>query len=130
MNVEKYRKLYLKENWEDNSFRMVTFYVDRNQTAEVLDYGRNHPKVISGEAYWVTSNSLCIGYILASKPSVFRPVFQYQRQRLLNKVNAQSHRKFWYNIYLRYMLSLPKMLPVECANHICSFLYTALCRCS
>lgn len=128
MNADKYRKLYLQESL--NAFTMVTFYVEfkmmqvyRNQSIEILDYGKNHPRVISGEAYWINSNRLCIGYILANKPGVFRPVFQYKRQYLLNKLHGESHRKFWYNIYLRYLLSLPKILPIDCANYICSFLY-------
>ena len=130
MNAEKYRKLYLQENWENNSFVMITFYVEfkriqvyRNNLVEVLDYGRNHPKIISGEAYWVNSNELCVGYFLAAKPNVFRPIFQHKRQHLLNRLHVESHSKFWNRIYLRYMLSLPKFLPIECSNHICSMLY-------
>lgn len=131
MNSDKYSTIMHFENW-----RMVTFYVEfksiqfyRNQSIEVLDYGRNHPRVISGEAHWINSNHLCIGYILVKKPNVFRPVFQFKRQQLLNKVHTESHRNFWYNIYLRYISALPKMLPIECADKICSFLYLQFIPC-
>ena len=130
MNAEKYRKIYLQENWGNNSFRIFTFYVGfqripvyRNKMIEVLDYGRNHPKTVSGEAYWINYNELCVGYILESNHEVFRPIFQHKRQDTLNKVHAESHSKFWNKIYLRYMLSLPKFLPMECSTHICSMLY-------
>ena len=39
------------------------------------------------EAYWITHNELCIGYCSSIDPDVFRPIFSYSRQRLLDKVH-------------------------------------------
>lgn len=102
MNASKYRKLYLQENWAQNAFTIVK-YSD--------SYKEEHPKI------------LCIGYILSSKPTIFRPVFQFRRQHRLNKVHKEKHKKFWYNIYIKYMLSMPKFIPLECTKHICNMLY-------
>ena len=56
MDVQKYRKWYLEENWGNNRFKMIEFYVEfqelrviRNNRIMTIDFQRNHPKVLSGE---------------------------------------------------------------------------------
>lgn len=114
MNGSKYRKLYLQENWGENVFSHVKY---------CESYSEEHPRIVSGECFWLNSTELCIGYILSSKPSIFRPVFQFRRQHQLDMVHAETHMKFWYNVYIKYMLCLPKRIPFECTKYICNMLY-------
>ena len=44
----------------------------------------NHPLVNSGNAYWINDTTLCLGYKLKNNHSIFRPIFSYKRQDLIN----------------------------------------------
>jgi len=136
MDVIKYRKWYLCENWGENRFRMIKYGVEfkeirirRNNKIMTIDFQRNHPKVLSGEGYWITHEKLCIGYELDSNPEIYRPIFSHKRQRLLDKVNSNviNPYKFWYKIKLKYFISLAKMyskkIPIDCVKHIVMFIY-------
>ena len=94
MNVTKYRKWYLSENWGHNRFRMIEYYVD---------FFENHPKVLSGQGYWLTLEKMCIGYEMDSNPEIYRPIFSHKRQRLLNNIhlNIINPYIFWNNIKLK-----------------------------
>jgi len=136
MDVIKYRKWYLQENWGENRFRMIKYGVEfkeirirRNNKIMTIDFQRNHPKVLSGEGYWITHEKLCIGYKMISNPEIYRPIFSHKRQRLLDKVNLNviNPYKFWYKIKLKYFISLAKMyskkIPIDCVKHIVMFIY-------
>jgi len=136
MDVIKYRKWYLQENWGENIFRMIKYGVEfkeirirRNNKIMTIDFQRNHPKVLSGEGYWITHEKLCIGYKMISNPEIYRPIFSHKRQRLLDKVNLNviNPYKFWYKIKLKYFISLAKMyskkIPIDCVKHIVMFIY-------
>ncbi len=136
MDVIKYRKWYLQENWGENRFRMIKYGVEfkeirirRNNKIMTIDFQRNHPKVLSGEGYWITHEKLCIGYKMISNPEIYRPIFSHKRQRLLDKVNLNviNPYKFWYKIKLKYFISLAKMyskkIPIDCVKHIVIFIY-------
>ena len=88
MNSTQYRKIYLKHNWADNQFLMIT---EKNIKPTCFSYSitfqRNHPKVLSGEAFWQTHDELCVGYHLSTNPDIFRPIFSHKRQRLLDKTH-------------------------------------------
>ena len=45
----------------------------------------NHPLVNSGEAYWSNNTTLCLGYRLRNNPDIFRPIFNYNRQRNIDQ---------------------------------------------
>lgn len=45
----------------------------------------NHPLVNSGEAFWSSNATLCLGYRLKNNPDIFRPIFSHGRQDLINK---------------------------------------------
>ena len=136
MDTIKYRKWYLSENWGENRFTMLEFLVEltqlqfrQNNRIMTVDFQRNHPKVLSGEAYWITHTKLCIGYELDSNPGIYRPIFSHKRQRLLDKVNLNIIKpyKFWNKIKSGYFMSLAKIhskkIPIECINNIVMFTY-------
>lgn len=134
MDIQKYRKWYLEENWGQNRFTMIEFYVEfpelrviRNNRIMTIDFQRNHPKVLSGEGYWITHNKLCIGYKLRENPEIFRPIFSYKRQRFLDKVNLdiKKSKKFWDKVKSKYFKQLCKIkkVPIECSKHIVNFIY-------
>ena len=132
MDVIKYRKLYLCENWNDNCFKMVEYYVDSKEIRlnEVVsnDFQRNHPKVLCGEGYWITNEKLCLGYEMISKPEIYRPIFSHKLQRLLDKVNLNiiNPYKFWNKLKLKYFMLLVKMyykrIPIECIKYIVMYI--------
>jgi len=128
MNVTRYRKWYLSENWGSNRFTKITSLVGfkkRRKNNRRVDY--NHPSVLSGHAYWVNDRELCVGYRLLSNPSVFRPIFSHRRQRLLDQVNAEILRptNFWRAVRMRYWTTICniKQLPLDCADCIVRFIY-------
>lgn len=132
MNNEKYKKLYLQENWADNRFNMVKYYVEfkklkirKNNKILTIDLQRNHPLVKNGNAFWITHNTLCIGYELSENPQIFRPIFSHKRQKIIDKLNPdiKNPSKFWNKIKSQYFLSLAKIrkLPVVCIDKIVMF---------
>jgi hypothetical protein len=128
MDVLKYRKWYLSQNWGENRFSMIIKCVETHRREHVytIDLQRNHPLVLSGNAYWITHNQLCIGYELDGNSDVFRPIFSHKRQRLLdllmpsigesvkfcNKGQSRLRTK-----YFNYLYKI-KILPVSCIENI------------
>lgn len=135
MDVIKYRKWYLSNNWGENRFRMIKYGVEfkeiriRNNHIIRLDFGRNHPLVFAKKAYWLNDRELCIGYELDNNPNIYRPIFSHKRQRLLDKVNLNiiNPYKFWNKIKSEYFISLAKMyskvIPIDCVKYIVLFIY-------
>jgi hypothetical protein len=139
MNVTKYRKWYLEENWKNNEFIMIEEKVDVPRCFPCpfsINFQISHPRVLSGEAYWITHNKLCVGYELRKNPEIYRPIFSHKRQRLLdrlhkfNEINEEDKgntidnpKKFWNIIKSKYFNSLSqiKKLPIDCINHIVMF---------
>jgi len=120
MNVEKYRKWYLSENWGDNRFKMIIFNIG-------IDNGPiTHGLVLSKQAFWVNEHTLCIGYRLCCNPNIYRPIFSHARQRLLDKVHKDiiNPAIFWRKIKQRYYLCLSKVkkIPLECVIHIIHYI--------
>jgi len=86
MDIQLYRKYLL--NWPLNywdwdilklSEKMSThFYPDRY-------LNRNHPLVISGNAYWINRKTLCLGYKLEIDNDIFRPIFSHKRQIMIDE---------------------------------------------
>ena len=97
MDIIKYRKLYLEENWGQNRFYQITDY------------------------------EMCIGYKLTENPEIFRPIFSYKRQRLLDKVNKDIYNpiNFWNKVKSKYFLTLSenKKIPLDCVKIIINFIY-------
>ena len=130
MDVIKYRKLYLSENWGYNPFIMIRKNVSKkydnlNHPFDNLNHpfdDLNHPLVLSGNAYWITQRQLCIGYQLNGNSKIFRPIFSHKRQLLMDNLlpNIKNPDKFWKRIKSRYFLTLVKIkkLPIVCVDNI------------
>ena len=130
MDVMKYRKWYLSENWGENRFRMVIYSIDndyRMPSILIDDTIKNHYLVLTGKAFWINDWQLCVGYELEANRDIFRPIFSHKRQRFLDDVNSDiiTSKKFWNKVKLRYYSSLCKIkkLPLECADYIVRFIY-------
>ena len=150
MDNNKYRKLYLEENWGENKFIMIKYHVNfrRNNRIMTIHFQKNHPKVLCGEGYWITHNKLCIGYELNNHPEIYRPIFSHKRQRLLDRLHKfkaiysndskllneddmgntmNDPYKFWNKIKSKYFMSLAnshsKKIPIVCIKKIIMFIY-------
>lgn len=136
MDTVKYRRLCLGR--DQNKFEMVKKVVDLNYneksydgihwTSMTYDSQKNHPLVLSGNAFWQTNNELCIGYILVTNHDVFRPIFSHVRQRILDQINFVFPRyiiHFWEKYRKRSwgLLFKKKKLPIEIINIIINLAY-------
>ena len=144
MNSIKYRKWCLTENQQENKLTMIKEKVNVPLCFPCpysINFQRSHPKVLSGEAFWISHSEQCIGYHSRTNPDIFRPVFSYKRQRLLDKVhyNKKEDKPGEENDYsiikpnLRYArkkylfgLVKKKELPMDCVKIILSFINDTL----
>ena len=127
MNSVKYRKWYLTENYAENGFMMITEKVNVPQCLPCpysINFQRMHPKVLSGEAFWITHNELCIGYYKRINPVIFRPIFSYKRQMLVDKLNSSIDSPNLNYARKKYFIGLDniKIMPVDCIEVILSFI--------
>jgi len=141
MNVTLYRKYYLKENWSTNEFEMIK---EKINVPLCFPYSVNfqisHQKVLSGEAYWITHNELCIGYQSLTNSNIYRPIFSHKRQKKLDIVHYGEEREknkgsHIHNPNLKYArkkylvgLDNAKKLPMDCIEVILSFINISLCN--
>jgi len=141
MDVFKYRKLCLEENWGKNRFQMIIYNVGEYVVEDrvfITPYGRIHPLVISKKAFWINKDELCLGYTLDTNPEVFKPIFSHSRQMILDRVhnekidedgnkeqNIRNPFKFLNKIKRRYFNTLYKKrnLPTVCIRYIIMFLF-------
>tara|TARA_B110000444_G_scaffold57340_1_gene53440 strand:- start:100 stop:534 length:435 start_codon:yes stop_codon:yes gene_type:complete len=144
MNSTIYRKIVLVQNWGENKFIMIEETVNVPRCFP-CPYSENfqisHPKVSSGEGYWITHNKLCIGYYYDENPEIFRPIFSYTRQKLLDKVHygkkeedqvvgndysiIKPNLRYARNKYL-FGFVRKKKLPIDCIKIILSFIHSKL----
>jgi hypothetical protein len=96
--------------------------------------------VLTEEAFWVSHNELCVGYHYTINPDIFRPVFSYKRQGLLDKVhynkkedNSEENDYSIIKPNLRYARKKylfgfvrKKELPMDCVKIILSFINDTL----
>jgi len=123
MDVIKYRKLFLEQNWAANKFVMIKYRVGYGYNRILTNkFGINHPLVLCGKAYWLNKDELCTGYKLVSNPEIYRPIFSHKRQRLLDEIikDIINPYKFWNKVRTQYFSSLYKIknLPVVCIENI------------
>ena len=133
MDIQKYRKWYLEENWGLNRFIMIKYTTHIRQLCPQDTWKHrvcnrwNHPLVNAGKAFWINSRELCIGYELSENSEIFRPIFSHKRQRFLDKVNLdiKKSKKFWDKVKSKYFKQLCKIkkVPIECSKHIVNFMY-------
>lgn len=135
MDSIKYRKLYLSENYGFSNFKIIKEKIKINRCFPCpysINFQRDHPRVLSGEAFWISHNELCIGYISSKNASIFRPIFSYKRQRLLNRVNSDIMYpyKFWNKVISKYFKMMyqvniyeKRKIPIECIKHILKYIH-------
>ena len=136
MNMQKYRRLYLQTNWGNNKFNRIIIRCHNGRSIYRKDnyYGNfnrvkktqgNHNSVYNGMGFWINNYELCTGYELATDPKIYRPIFSYYRQNLLDKVNNDiiNSKIFWNKVKSKYFHSLSHIikLPIECVRHIVMF---------
>lgn len=125
MDNKKYRKLYLSHNSGNNAFTMIIYRVDKPFNDYSL--GDNHPLVKKGCAFWESNNELCTGYYYARNHKIYRPIYSYVRQKLLDKVNINIRNPniFWNKIKSRYFITISKIkkLPIDLSKNIIEYLY-------
>ena len=99
MNSGKYKKIILQENWGENKFSMIEESVNVPQCFPYtysVDFQKSHPKILSGEAFWITHNKICVGYYYRINPDIFRPIFSYKRQRDVKGLVSTIQKKLRY----------------------------------
>jgi hypothetical protein len=138
MNSTKYRQIVLTENYQNNQFRMIKEKINVPRYPcypWTLNFQRNHPKFLSEEAFWISHDEMCIGYHSATNPDIFRPVFSYKRQKLLDKLNSSVNNPDLGFARRKYLLGLDKYfvgvntqkkLPMDCIEIMLSFIHNKL----
>ena len=139
MNAQKYHKIYLQEN----KFVMIKEKINIPRCFPCpysINFQRSHPKVLSGEAFWITHNKLCVGYNFETNTNtnIFRPIFSHKRQRLLDRIHKfngvnetdkgntiYNPKKFWNKVKSKYFIILFKVkkLPIVCIEKIINMIY-------
>jgi hypothetical protein len=116
MNITKYRKLYLQENWAENKFMPLT----RSRTSYL---GR--ATILNDREFWSNPDKICVGFVMRSNIDIYRPLFSHSRQDILNGVHTDITRvpsKFWNRINTKYFRGICKLnLPLDTINYIISF---------
>ena len=128
MDIEKYRKWYLLFNWGNSAFKSVKYKPVYKKCNDKLIYRKYiHPKIRNESAYWINMYELCIGYVLKNNNNIFRPVFSYKRQKILDKINADIKKPniFWDKIKSRYfnIMAHKKELPLYIIEYIVGYMY-------
>ena len=91
MNQFKYKKFVVNttNNWE-REILLVNDWISstlnpRSVRARDRFYYLNHPLVNRGIAFWLNHYTLCLGYKLKHNNNIFRPIFNRNRQQLMNE---------------------------------------------
>ena len=138
MNSIKYRKWYLTENWGENQFTIIKEKINVPRCFPCpysINFQISHPKVLSGEAFWISHNELCVGYQSRTNPDIFRPIFSYKRQRFIDKLNSSIDNPNLEYARKKYLFGLDKYfvgldnknpLPMDCIEIILSYIHSHL----
>jgi len=138
MNSIKYRKWYLTENWGENQFTIIKEKINVPRCFPCpysINFQISHPKVLSGEAFWISHNELCVGYHSSTNPDIFRPIFSYKRQRFIDKLNSSIDNPNLEYARKKYLFGLDKYfvgldnknpLPMDCIEIILSYIHSHL----
>ena len=90
MNLYKYREIYLNDFTMKKLEHLNQGFIITGEPNEISGVGRipgNHPWVNRRIAFWIGGQELCIGWILKDNPNIYRPIFSYKRNDLINKIN-------------------------------------------
>ena len=131
MDIVKYRKYYLQENWAQNRFiaKFINAHLILHPNPKYPDSSQiNHPLVLSGIGFWINPWTLCVGYVLRDDPEIFRPIFSHKRQLILDELNLiicdGYVDKFWNKIKSGIWNALIEIrkLPVDCIENIITYI--------
>ena len=83
----------------------------------------NHPLVNSGNAYWINSNTLCLGYTLKTNNAIFRPIFRHKCQDLINNFQENIKKTVLKReeTTARYEFVRIKKLPIDIVDKIIEY---------
>jgi hypothetical protein len=135
MDIIKYRKYIVntdenlgKEKYWIRKYKSVPQWKKNNaysylKTGDILIL--NHPLVNSGEAYWSTNTKLCLGYKLEYNSNIFRPIFSYSRQKMINDFQDNINRIVLKREEKRAYIAMAKMkkLPIVLVDNIIGMIY-------
>lgn len=129
MDVSKYRKYVVKTDiFSDPNPSWNRIY--KNVTASLYLNNniwrfKNHPLVDQKIAYWTNEKTLCLGYQLHQNANIYRPIFNYSRQRELDKVHVKLPQVVLDREKKRLYLECLKIkiLPVEIVKKILKIAY-------
>ena len=127
MNLTKYRRYVLtgRDALEDNRFTMVRFKVkEKNNFRFTINSQKMHPLVLSGKAFWITHDELCLGYSMIHN-DIFRPIFSHKRNKIVeiqNKKICETKKLFFRKRYLFEICKIIK-LPINSVKNIVTFIY-------
>lgn len=62
---------------------------------------KQHPMVHRGDAYWIYDNTLLTGYTLINNKDIWRPIFSYKREKMLNMVRHSIKKYVGSNGFIR-----------------------------
>jgi len=118
MNISKYRKLYLQQNWGENKFTTVT--------SIQLPIQLDKEEELNDREFWTNPGEICAGFVMRSDNKIYRPLFSPSRQEKINEVNSDIPRapgQFWNHVRTKYFKGLWKLnLPIDIINDIISFI--------
>ena len=116
MNITKYRKVILQENWRENKFIAVT----KSRHSYL-----NREDILNDREFWSNPDKICVGFVMRSNIDIYRPLFSHSRQDMLNEIHTGITRvpsKFWNSINTKYFRGICKLnLPLDTINYIISF---------
>ena len=135
MDIIKYRKYvvnfsYISDHinnkpWEQLQL-IIPIYNRGGPLWPWLNLSRqNHPLVNKGEAYWSNSTHLCLGYRLKNNHDIFRPIFNNDRQNIINQFQNNINRVVIKRNEKRAFIELLKIkrLPIELVEKIIKLTY-------
>ena len=133
MELSKYRKYIVNVNDNNNEYNFfnpewesVNMNVPHwTHSSFTRSWDDNHQLINSGKAYWVNQTTLCLGYKLINNPVIYRPIFSYKRQEIINKFQKNiSKVVLKREKYLIYMELLKiKKFPIEIIDEFINILY-------
>ena len=62
---------------------------------------KQHPLVHRGDAYWIYDNTLLTGYTLLNDKTIWRPIFSFKREKMLNMVRCAIKKYVGTNGFIR-----------------------------
>ena len=129
MDVSKYRKLLLGMPIHTSYPGIRVTVVQKNLNNWDYRNQGQHADVLSGKAFWMRWQTLCMGYEMNFERTIFRPIFGHGRQRLLDQVHLNIIKPdiFWKKVkskyYKKLIIAMPKSVPIECIVHIIPYIY-------